>query len=88
MMDTMMEVLLDNLEREELQAIVKNLLATNVKYLSAIRWALGEKGEFNYSRDDSSYAWREELRELAGLYYDDTVGKSVKYLINHEIFRR
>lgn len=45
-----------------------NLEAENKRLREAIRWALGENGDFRYREEgEGQFWWRKELRERAGL---------------------
>lgn len=49
----------------------KELEAQNKRYERAIRWALGELGEFRTREDgEGGFWWRTELHKRAGLVWD------------------
>lgn len=51
------------------QDLIQRLKSLNDKYHKAIKWALGEKGDFPIRREgDGPYHWRTKLRKLAGLH--------------------
>ena len=54
--------------REDLEEILMAMETENMKFRSAIEWALGKNGEFP-ARDegDPPYWWRKELGNRAGL---------------------
>lgn len=49
----------------------KELEAQNRRYERALRWALGELGEFRHREDgEGAFWWRTELQKRAGLAWD------------------
>lgn len=71
---------------EEVDGLRRDMLALerrNDRYLQAIRWALGEEGEFvppartGMTLATGKYWWRAELRDKARLVYDPDAGVSV-----------
>lgn len=48
-------------------AELKRMSDEHERLLSAIRWALGEEGEFPERDPKKPYGWRSELRRRAGL---------------------
>lgn len=64
-------------EIDRLSAEIKRLRKERDDYLAAIRWALGEAGDFRPRMNGQGpYYWRDELRHRAGLVYVSERGRS------------
>lgn len=73
-------------EASELRQDALAIEAREQRYLAAIRWALGEAGDFNppdpiyagkFVAVAGRYWWRRELRHRAGLLYSPAQGHSI-----------